>query len=87
MLPDPTARFINPLKGSSSPGFRAGLHIAKVSRVTDGKIFVVVPTVNPGQVIGPCTAFTDQVIDAGDIVVVGFLDNKMENLVVLGREA
>jgi hypothetical protein len=67
--------------------FKAGLHIGKVSRVSaNGKVFVTIPNVNPGQVMGPCSVFTESEIEVGDKVLVGFLDAKMEEVVVLGKQ-
>ena len=86
MLHDPIARFTNSSKGSSGKGFKAGIHLAKVSRVTDDDVFVVIPTVNAGQSTGPCQVFTSDVIAAGDIVVVAFLDSRLEEVVVLGKK-
>lgn len=87
MLYDPLSRFTNSTKGSPGKGFKAGVHIAKVSRVTDDKVFVVIPTVNAGQSLGPCQVFTSDEISAGDTVVVAFLDSRLDEAVVLGKRA
>lgn len=87
MLHDPLSRFTNSAKGSSGKGFKAGVHIAKVSRVTGSDVFVVIPTVNAGQSLGPCQVFTADEIDKGDIVVVAFLDSRLEEAVILGKKA
>lgn len=86
MLYDPVSRFTNSSKGSSGKDFKAGVHLAKVSRVTDSNVFVVIPTVNAGQSIGPCQIFTSDEIIAGDVVVVAFLDARLEEVVVLGKK-
>lgn len=87
MLHDPIARFTNSSKGSSSKGFKAGIHIAKVSRVTGNNVFIVIPTVNAGQSLGPCQVFTADILETDDIVVVAFLDSRLEEVVILGKKA
>lgn len=87
MLHDPLSRFTNSSKGSSSKNFQPGVHLAKVSRVTDADVFVSIPTVNPGQLIGPCQIFTPSPINPGDIVVIAFLDARLEEAVILGKKA
>lgn len=87
MLHDPIARFTNSSKGSPGKGFKAGLHIAKVSRVTGNNIFIVIPTVNAGQSLGPCQVFTAEELITNDVVVVAFLDSRLEEVVILGKKA
>lgn len=87
MLYDPLSRFTNSTKGSSGKAFKAGVHIAKVSRVSGDNVFIVVPTVNGSQSIGPCQVFTPEELNKGDIVVVAFLDSKLDEVVVLGKKA
>ena len=87
MLHDPIARFTNSSKGSSSKGFKAGIHIAKVSRVTGNNVFIVIPTVNAGQSLGPCQVFTSDAIATNDVVLVAFLDSRLEEVVILGKKA
>lgn len=87
MIFDPLTRFTNSSRGSSSGPFRPGLHIAKVSRVADnGKLFVTIPTVNPSQVVGPCSVFTSSTMVSGDKVLVAFLDSKMDEVVVIAKQ-
>jgi hypothetical protein len=87
MLYDPLSRFTNSSRGSSGGLFKAGLHVGKVSRVAaNGKVFVTIPNVNPGQVMGPCSVFTESEIDVGDKVLVAFLDAKMDEVVVIGKQ-
>lgn len=87
MLYDPLSRFTNSSKGSPGKSFKAGVHIAKVSRVTGDDVFVVIPTVNAGQSLGPCPVFTSEELNKGDVVVVAFLDSRLEELVILGKRA
>jgi hypothetical protein len=81
---DPTARFGNSIKASSRKPQPGGLYRGTVTGVTNG-IFVEVPTVAPGQTFGPCTVFGPYP-KAGDIVLCAFLDNRFDELVVLGKE-
>ena len=84
MLYDATERFGNSTKASSRKPRTGGLYKGKVERVTGG-VFVSVPKVAPGQTFGPCMVFGPYPI-AGDNVLCAFLDNRFEELVVLGRE-
>lgn len=87
MINDPLSRFTSSSRGSSGAPFRAGVHIAKVSRVAaNGKLFIVIPTVNPTQTIGPCSVFTESEIEAGDKVLVAFLDAKLDDVVVVAKQ-
>ena len=87
MLHDPIARFTNSSKGSPGKGFKAGVHIAKVSRVTGNNVFIVIPTVNAGQSLGPCQVFTADELETNDVVLVAFLDSRLEEVVILGKKA
>lgn len=84
MLYDPTSRFGNSIKASSRRPQPGGLYRGKVVRATGG-IFVEVPTVAPGQTFGPCTVFGPYP-KANDVVLCAFLDNRFDELVVLGKE-
>jgi hypothetical protein len=80
---DPTARFGSSLKASSRRPQPGGLSLGKVTRDTGG-IFVEVPKVAPGQTFGPCVVFGPYPKD-GDTVLCAFLDNKFDEVVVLGK--
>jgi hypothetical protein len=84
MLYDATERFGNSTKASSRKPRTGGLYKGKVERVAGG-VFVSVPKVAPGQPFGPCMVFGPYPI-VGDNVLCAFLDNRFEELVVLGRE-
>lgn len=84
MLYDATERFGNSTKASSRKPQPGGLYKGIVVRVADG-IFVDVPKVAPGQTFGPCMVFGPYPI-LGDNVLCAFLDNRFEELVILGRE-
>jgi hypothetical protein len=84
MLYDATERFGNSTKASSRKPQPGGLYKGIVVRVAGG-IFVDVPKVAPGQTFGPCMVFGPYPI-LGDNVLCAFLDNKFDELVILGRE-
>ena len=84
MLYDATERFGNSTKASSRKPQPGGLYKGIVTRVAGG-IFVDVPKVAPGQPFGPCMVFGPYPI-LGDNVLCAFLDNKFDELVILGRE-
>lgn len=84
MLYDPTSRFGNSIKASSRRPKPGGLYRGTTVRVTGG-VFVEVPTVAPGQTFGPCTVFGPYP-KIGDVVLCAFLDNRFDELVVLGKE-
>jgi hypothetical protein len=84
MLYDATERFGNATKASSRKPQPGGLYKGIVVRVAGG-IFVDVPKVAPGQTFGPCMVFGPYPI-LGDNVLCAFLDNRFDELVILGRE-
>lgn len=87
MIYDPLSRFTSSSRGSSGAPFKAGVHIGRVSRVAaSGKVFVIIPTVNPTQSMGPCSVFTESEIEAGDKVLVAFLDSKLDEVVIIGKQ-
>ena len=83
MLYDPSARFGSSIKASSRKPQPGGLYRGYVVRDTGG-IFVEVPTVAPGQKFGPCDVFGPYPKN-GDTVLCAFLDNRFDELVVLGK--
>ncbi len=84
MLYDATERFGSSIKASSRKPRTGGLYKGKVVRVSGG-IFVSVPKVAPGQTFGPCMVFGPYPV-LNDNVLCAFLDNRFEELVILGRE-
>lgn len=78
------ARFtpINRGKGSQNPLIPNATYIAKVVR-TSGGVYVNVPNLSPNQIFGPCKVFTKYPV-VGESVLVGFLEGKRSNLVLLG---
>lgn len=85
MLYDPSSRFSNPKKASSRKPTPGGLYLGTVVRVSAQGVFVNVPKVAAQTVFGPCTVFCTYPI-AGQKVLCGFLDNRFEEVVILGRE-
>jgi hypothetical protein len=77
--------FSNPLKGSSTKAGGPGFYLGKVVRVTGG-IFVTIPAVAAGSTFGPCKTFCAHPI-LGQTVLCGFLDNKFNEVVILGKES
>lgn len=84
MLYDASDKFSNPRKASSRKPKTGGLYIGKVVRISGG-IFVQVPRVASRQVFGPCIVFSAYPV-LGQRVLCGFLDNKFDEVVILGRE-
>lgn len=78
----PRFEVTNQSKGSSVKLKANQIHIAKVVRDSGG-VFVNVPTLSPNQVFGPCQVFSKRP-RTGDFVLVGFVEGKRSNLVVLG---
>lgn len=86
MIPDPQARFTKAGKGSSVKPIRNGHYIGKVSR-TSGGIFVKIPKIAPGVTFGPCKKFFTESLAVGDNVLCTFLDNKFDEVVLVGKQA
>lgn len=84
MLYDPTERFSNPNKASSRKPKIGGLYIGKVVRVSGG-IFVQIPGIAPQTTFGPCAVFSSYPV-LGQRVLCGFLDNRFDEVVILGKK-
>lgn len=85
MLYDPTARFSNSKKASSRKPVPGGLYLGTVMRVSAAGVFVSIPKVASQTTFGPCIVFCVYPI-VGQKVLCGFLDNRFEEVVILGRE-
>jgi len=85
MLYDPTARFSNSKKASSRKPSPGGLYLGTVVRVSAEGVFVNVPKVASQTIFGPSLVFCTYPI-VGQKVLCGFLDNRFEEVVILGRE-
>jgi hypothetical protein len=85
MLYDPSSRFSNSKKASSRKPTPGGLYLGTVVRVGAQGVFVNIPKVAAQTIFGPCTVFCTYPI-AGQKVLCGFLDNRFEEVVILGRE-
>jgi hypothetical protein len=86
MMPDPQSRFTKSTKGSSVKPIKNGHYIGKVSR-TSGGIFVKIPKVAPGVTFGPCKKFFSEALAVGDSVLCTFIDNKFDEVVLVGKAA
>jgi hypothetical protein len=85
MFYDYADNFTNPLKASSPKHNLPGFYLGKVVRVTGG-IYVSIPTVSAGSVFGPCKTFCSHPV-MNQTVLCGFLDNKFNEVVILGKES
>lgn len=85
MFYDHADTFTNPLKASSGKAQVPGFYLGKVVRVTGG-IYVSIPTVAAGSTFGPCKTFCSQPV-LNQTVLCGFLDNKFNEVVILGKES
>lgn len=81
---DATERFTNSSKASSRRPKTGGLYVGKVVRVNGG-IFVQIPSIAPQTTFGPCVVFSSFPI-LGQRVLCSFLDNKFDEVVILGRK-
>jgi hypothetical protein len=86
MIPDPQARFTKSNKGSSVKPIKNGHYIGKVSR-TSGGIYVKIPKIAPGITFGPCKKFFAESLAVGDNVLCTFIDNKFDEVVLVGKQA
>lgn len=85
MLFDPSERFSNTGKASSRRPRPGGMYVGKVVRISDTGVFVQIPSVAPQTTFGPCTVFTTYPV-LGQRVLCSFLDNRFDELVILGRK-
>lgn len=79
------ARFSNSKKASSRKPVPGGLYLGTVTRVSTQGVFVNIPKVASQTTFGPCIVFCVYPI-VGQKVLCGFLDNRFEEVVILGRE-
>jgi hypothetical protein len=85
MLYDPTERFGNAKKASSRRPKTGGLYVGKVVRVSGNGVFVQIPSIAPQTTFGPCVVFSTYPT-LGQRVLCSFLDNKFDEVVILGRK-
>jgi len=63
-----------------------GVYVGKVVRIdSEGRPYVLIPKVNPSAVFGPCKSFS-YVTTVGSLVSVSFLDNRLDEAVVLASD-
>mgnify|MGYP006280264999 CR=1 FL=1 len=86
LLGTPSPSFTNQTKGSSSSTPRNGTYFGVVVR-TSGGVYVKVPKLAPGTIFGPCKQFFQTTVSVDDIVLCTFIDNKFDELVLLGTTA
>lgn len=83
-------QYVNFDKGSSSvteqpPQY---LFMGKVARVDATNVFVEIPALGPGTVVGPCVTVHSGITpipDVGDMVVCGAIGNAFDYFVILGK--
>jgi len=83
MLDGSFSQFSNPSKASSKRPQPGGLYTGVVVRV-DGGIFVRVEKVSATQIFGPCDVYCAYPV-INQKVLCGFLDNRFDEVVILGR--
>jgi hypothetical protein len=83
---DTTSNLINTSKATSRPMVTNGVYVGKVVRIdTEGRPYVLIPKVNPNAIFGPCKSFS-YTTEINSLVAVTFLDNRLDEAVVLGGE-
>ena len=83
---DTTSNLINTSKATSRPMVTNGVYVGKVVRIdSEGRPYVLIPKVNPSAVFGPCKSFS-YVTTVGSLVSVSFLDNRLDEAVVLASD-
>lgn len=83
---DTTSNLINTSKATSRPMVTNGVYVGKVVRIdTDGRPYVLIPKVNPNAIFGPCKSFS-YVTTVGSLVSVSFLDNRLDEAVILASD-
>lgn len=83
MLDGSISQFSNPSKASSKRPQPGGLYTGVVVRV-EGGIFVRVEKVSATQIFGPCDVYCAYPV-LNQKVLCGFLDNRFDEVVILGR--
>ena len=75
-------------KGSSGSLQPGGLYVGKVVRVDGAYCYVELPRLSPGSIFGPCLTISTtypSMPDIDDIVICSFLENNLDQVVVLGK--
>ncbi len=84
---DPSSIITNASKATSRPMVTHGVYVGKVVRIDDdGRPYITIPKVNPNTVFGPCKSFS-MICETGDIVAVTFLDNRLDEAVIIGNDS
>ena len=83
MFDSTTSRFSNPSKASSKRPQPGGLYTGVVVRV-EGGVFVRVEKVSATHIFGPCDVYCAFPV-INQKVLCGFLDNRFDEVVILGK--
>lgn len=83
MFDSTTSRFSNPSKASSKRPQPGGLYTGVVVRV-EGGVFVRVEKVSATHTFGPCDVYCAFPV-INQKVLCGFLDNRFDEVVILGK--
>ena len=82
--PRRTGKITNATKGSFSGVQPGGLYIGVCKRLSAQGPYISIPNLSPGSVFGPCKVSGLYPV-AGSLVVCMFLEDRLEEVVVLGR--
>jgi len=83
---DPSSIITNASKATSRPMVTNGVYVGQVVRIDDqGRPYITIPKVNPNTIFGPCKSFS-YIANVGSLVAVTFLDNRLDEAVILGTE-
>lgn len=76
----------NPTKGSTAPGRAGGIFVGIITKV-DGGVYVAIPSLNPDPKaeFGPCKVIGQYPIKDQQVLC-SFLENRTEEIVVLGKQ-
>jgi len=83
-------QYVNFEKGSSSATEQPPqyLFMGRVARIEETNVFVEIPALGPGTVVGPCATIHSGIKplpEVGDMVVCGAIGNASDYFVVLGK--
>lgn len=76
----------NPTKGSTASGRAGGIFVGIITRV-EGGVYVAIPSLNPdpNAVFGPCKVIGQYPIKDQQVLC-SFLENRTEEVVILGKQ-